>query len=158
MTEPIRNTFSCIPLVHTLLKDFNLACLGTICKNKPVLPIELSNPQSWPLGSSMFAYDKDVTLVSYIPNRKKNVIFVWSLHNDCKIDIVTGKPEMIVDYNNTLDKMCAAYECAQNSSRWPMVIFYSILNMAGVNSLVFFYLQNFDKIARRLFLLNYQQR
>ncbi|KAK9679603.1 Transposase IS4 [Popillia japonica] len=63
---------------------------------------------------------------------------------------------MIIDYNeskggvNTLDKMCAAYDCARGTERWPMVIFYALLNIAGVNSMVLFHLQNIDhRIHRR---------
>lgn len=66
---------------------------------------------------------------------------------------------MIMDYNetkggvDTLDKMCAAYDCARNTRRWPMVIFYSMLNIAGVNSMVLYNLQNVNKnMTRRNFL------
>lgn len=62
---------------------------------------------------------------------------------------------MIVDYNSTkggvdtLDKMCTAYDCARNTRRWPMVMFYSLLNIVGINSMVLFFSQNLDKNMRR---------
>lgn len=151
LVEPIRyskrnvtcdNWFTSIPLVRTLFTDFTLTFLGTIRKNKRELPLELSNPNQRPIGSSMFAYDKNITLVSYIPKKNKNVLMISTLHHDSKIHEQTGKPEMIIDYNDskggvdTLDKMCAAYDCARNTKRWPMVIFYSLLNVAGVNSIL----------------------
>ena len=167
LVEPIRNSkrnvtcdnwFTSIPLISTLYNDYKLTFLGTIRKNKRELPPEFSNPTR-PIGSSMFAYNNYITLVSYIPKRKKNVLLVSTLHHDDKISQLTGKPEMIMDYNDTkggvdtLDKMCAAYDCARNTRRWPMVIFYSMLNIAGVNSMVLYSLQNVDKnITRRNFL------
>ncbi|KAK9744138.1 Transposase IS4 [Popillia japonica] len=159
LVEPIRhskrnvacdNWFTSIPLVRTLYTDYTLNFLGTMRRNKRELPAEISNPQKRPIGTSMFAYDKNITLVSYIPKQKKNVILVSSLHHDDKIHEPTGKPEMIIDYNeskggvDTLDKMCAAYDCARGTQRWPMVIFDALLNIAGVNSMVLFRLQNTD--------------
>lgn len=168
LVDPIRdskrnvtcdNWFTTIPLISTLLNDYKLTYLGTIRKNRRELPLEFSNPTTRPLGSSMFAYNSCITLVSYIPKKKKNVLLVSSLHHDDKIDQETGKPEMIMDYNDTkggvdtLDKMCAAYDCSRNTRRWPMVIFYSMLNIAGVNSMVLYNLQNVDKnMTRRQFL------
>lgn len=168
LVEPIRdskrnvtcdNWFTSIPLIRTLYNDYKLTFLGTIRKNKRELPPEISNPATRPIGSSMFAYNDYITLVSYIPKKKKNVLLVSTLHHDDKIDRQTGKPEMIMDYNDTkggvdtLDKMCAAYDCARNTRRWPMVIFYSMLNIAGVNCMVLYNLQNVDKnMTRRKFI------
>lgn len=90
---------------------------------------------------------RDMTIVSYIPKRNKNVLLISSLHHDDMIDAETKKPEMIIDYIGTkggvdrLDKMCAAYDCARNTRRWPMVIFYSLLNIAGINSMVYYKIQ-----------------
>ncbi|XP_023312582.1 piggyBac transposable element-derived protein 4-like, partial [Anoplophora glabripennis] len=160
LVEPIRdskrnitcdNWFTSIPLIRTLYNDYKLTFLGTIRKNKRELPPEISNPTTRPIGSSMFAYNDYITLVSYIPKKKKNVLLLSTLHHDDKTDRQTGKPEMIMDYNDTkggvdtLDKMCAAYDCARNTRRWPIVIFYSILNIAGVNSMVLYNLHNVDK-------------
>lgn len=78
--------------------------------------MELSNPQARRPGSSMFAFNKNIALVSYVPKKNKNVILVFSFHHDDKINLSPGKPNMIVDYNNTkgvvdtLKKMCTTYE------------------------------------------------
>lgn len=164
LVEPLRNSkrnltcdnwFTSIPLVRNLYSNYKLTFLGTIRKNKREIPLELSNPVKRPLGTSMFAFENKMTLVSYIPKKNKNVLLVSSLHHDDRIDGATGKPEMIIDYNSTkggvdtLDKMCAAYDCARNTRRWPMVIFYSMLNIAGINSMVLFSLQNPGKNMRR---------
>ena len=62
------------------------------------------------------------------------MLLLSTLHNDGNIDDTTGdakKPEMITFYNSTkggvdvVDEMCATYNCARNTRRWPMVVFYS---------------------------------
>ncbi|KAB0790394.1 hypothetical protein PPYR_15242, partial [Photinus pyralis] len=102
LVEPIKrskrnvtcdNWFSGVPSVNTLLTDFSLTFLGTIRKNKRELPLEISNPTKRAIGSNMFAYNKTVTLVSYIPKRNKNVTLISSLHHDDKIDQAQENPK-----------------------------------------------------------------
>ncbi|GBP26011.1 PiggyBac transposable element-derived protein 4 [Eumeta japonica] len=81
------------------------------------------------------------------------------MHDDAQINEDTGKPEIIMDYNRTkggvdsVDKMCETYNVARGTNRWPMVIFYSLMNVAGINTFII-YLQNNPnkKISRRVFL------
>lgn len=86
---------------------------------------------------------------------------VSSLHNDNAIDPGTEdkkKPEIITFYNqtkggvDTTDKLCASYNVARNVRRWPMVVFFAILNMCGINAQVIFLGNNQKQIRRRLFL------
>jgi hypothetical protein len=57
------------------------------------------------------------------------------------------KPEIVTFYNATksgvdvVDKLCATYSVARNTKRWPMTIFYTILNVAAINAQVI-YLEN----------------
>ncbi|XP_060845653.1 uncharacterized protein LOC132925264 [Rhopalosiphum padi] len=82
------------------------------------------------------------------------------MHHDSKIDIETRKPEIIMDYNctkggvDTVDKMCAAYSVSRITKRWPLVIFYSLMNIAGINAQVLFSYSkhNNSPKMRRLFL------
>lgn len=52
------------------------------------------------------------------------------------------KPEIITFYNLTkgavdvVDEMSAAYSTARISNRWPMIIFFSMLNIAAINARV----------------------
>lgn len=153
------NWFTSIDLVTFLLKEYRLTFLGTVRKNKRELPVEFSAPARRPPGTSMFGFQKDITLVSYIPKPSKNVLLVSSLHHDDNVDPGTGKPEIILEYNSTkggvdsLDKLCASYNCARNTRRWPMVIFYSVLNVAGINAMILYLANNIEiKISRRQFL------
>ncbi|XP_072384675.1 uncharacterized protein [Diabrotica undecimpunctata] len=80
------------------------------------------------------------------------------MHYDDNIDNAIGKPKIIIDYNNTkkgvdvVDKLCAAYNCARATRRWPMVIFYSYLNVAGINSYIKYKSNTDTCIPRRKFL------
>ncbi|GBM09645.1 hypothetical protein AVEN_43627-1, partial [Araneus ventricosus] len=67
------------------------------------------------------------------------------MHNDNAIDLSTGeakKPEIITFYNMTkgavdvVDEMAATYSTAKKTNRWPMAVFYAMLNVATINSRV----------------------
>lgn len=156
------NWFTSIPLVQTLLREHKCTVIGTLRKNKRELPLEFSKPTNRPIHSSMFGFTKELTLVSYIPRRGKNVILVSSMHHHDDIDLNSGeksKPVIITEYNETkggvdvVDKLSASYDCARNTRRWPMVIFFNMLNVAGINAQVIFSANNPDTdIVRRHFL------
>ncbi|XP_060868067.1 uncharacterized protein LOC132943205 [Metopolophium dirhodum] len=82
------------------------------------------------------------------------------MYHDSKIDVKTHKPEIIMDYNctkggvDTVDKMCAAYSVSRITKRWPLVIFYSLMNIAGINAQVLFSYSKHNNAhkMRRLFL------
>lgn len=54
-----------------------------------------------------------------------------------------------------VDKLCATYNAARHTRRLPMVVFHSIMNMAGVNSQVI-YASNYSvyNVRRRTVLRN----
>lgn len=157
------NWFTTFPLINILLRDHRLTYVGTVKKNKPELPQDFVNTKPRALFSSMFGFQKDITIVSYIPKKGRNVILASSQHHDDEIDMSTNekvKPSIITFYNqtkggvDTLDKLCATYDVARNTRRWPMVIFYALLNMAGTNSQIMFAANNPDAAPpiRRQFL------
>lgn len=84
------------------------------------------------------------------------------MHHDAAIDPSTGdekKPVIITTYNETkygvdiLDKMCRQYDVARNTKRWPLVIFFHMMNVAGVNALnIFRDNKNNTMICRRDYL------
>ncbi len=151
-----------LPLIKKLLSDHKLTSIGTIRKNKRKVPLEFSKPVSRPPCTSMFGFTQESTLLSYIPKKNKNVLLISTLHHHDEIDEDTGdlhKPTMITEYNRTkggvdvVDKLTASYNVARNTRRWPMVIFYSILNIAGINSQVIYAANNPSiTILRRNFL------
>nr|XP_023025985.1 uncharacterized protein LOC111513991 [Leptinotarsa decemlineata] len=154
------NWFTSIPLAEKLIQR-NLTTIGTIRKNKKEIPPEFVQGKNRPIGSSMFGFRKDCTLVSYVPKKKKNVLLISTCHSDDKIDGNSSKPDIIIDYNRTkggvdvVDKLCASYNTARATRRWQMVIFYSLLNLSGINSQVIFCANKpQSRVVRRQFLEN----
>ncbi|KAJ8965808.1 hypothetical protein NQ317_000436 [Molorchus minor] len=166
LCEPVRgsnrnitmdNFFTSKAVADTLLRDYHLTIIGTMRKNKPQIPSELIMIRR-PEKSSMFTFDETSTLVSYVPRKNKCVIVLSTMHHDDKLDATTGKPEMIIDYNHTkggvdvVDQMSEAYNCARATRRWPLVVFYELLNVAGINTCIVFKSNNQTSIRRRKFL------
>lgn len=159
----IDNWFTSFNLVFSMLKDHKLTIVGTVKKNRMGIPPIFTNGKIRQPFSSMFGFREEATLVSYVPKKNKTVLLVSSMHHDDAIDSKTGektKPEIVTFYNQTksgvdvVDRLCTSYNCARNTKRWPMVIFYSLLNVAGINSQVL-YEGNVDEahyLRRRLFL------
>lgn len=173
MVTPIANTgrnvtadnwFSNVGLLQTLSEKYRLSYVGTLKKNKWQIPKEMKEVKNRENFSSIFAFRKEGTLVSYVPQnkqKKKNVLLISSLHMDDSIDEATGdkkKPEMITYYNehkigvDIVDKMCSTYNVSRGTRRWPMVVFFSVLNIAGINTQVIHIGNRNETLKRRLFL------
>lgn len=135
------NWFTSLELSESL-RSKGLTLIGTIRKNKRELPLEFNQSSNRPVGSSMFGFGNGTTLVSYVPKRNKNVLLISTMHQGDNLNKDTGKPEIIHTYNETksgvdvVDKLCAQYNVARCTRRWPMVVFYSILNVAGINAFI----------------------
>ncbi|CAH2087762.1 unnamed protein product [Euphydryas editha] len=92
----------------------------------------------------MFCSDGCLTLASYKTRLFEMVYLLSSCNEEAAINPTTDKPEMIMFYNqtkggvDTFDQMCSAMSCSRKTNRWPMVIFYRILNMAIVKSYIIY--------------------
>lgn len=107
------NFFTSYSLAEELLKR-KVALVGTIRKNKPELPPILLQVRQRALFSSIFAFTRTHTAVSYIPRRGKNVLLLSTKHREPAVtDDEKKKPKIIADYNrckggvDNLDKVCA---------------------------------------------------
>lgn len=93
-----------------------------------------------PEKSTLYGFTKDTTLLSHVPKKGKAVILASSMHHNEGTNTDSGKPEIIQFYNSTkggvdeIDKKCSVYTCSRRSRRWPMTIFYRILDISSVNS------------------------
>lgn len=141
------NWFTSVPLAIKLREEEKLSLIGTLRKNKAEVPPNFLPDPSREVSSSIFGFMKNCTLVSYVPNKNKAVLVISTMHDNMAIDPDTGnerKPIIITTYNDTkygvdiLDKMCRQYDTARNSRRWPLTLFFHILNVGGVNSLVIY--------------------
>ncbi|XP_044742586.1 piggyBac transposable element-derived protein 4-like [Chrysoperla carnea] len=156
LSSPILNTgrnitmdnyFTSVPLAQDLLKNHKTTIVGTISKNERELPPEFLVTRKRPVASSQFAFTDNCTLVSYVPKKNKNVLVLSTLHYSNQIDANSGekmKPEMITFYNSTkggvdtVDELKGIYTTARETKRWPMVIFYSFLNISGINAQIIY--------------------
>lgn len=79
-------------------------------------------------------------MLSFVPKKGKAVVLVSSMHHTEAEDEECSKPEIISFYNETkggvdaLDQKCTIYSTNRRTRRWPMTIFFTMLNIAGVNA------------------------
>lgn len=96
----------------------------------------------------MFGCQDDKTLVSMITKKKKAVVVLSSMHDSDVINNDVKKPIQIMDYNftkggvDTVDIMCSRISNSRRTQRWPMTIFFRLLDLAGINSLRIFQFNN----------------
>ena len=83
------------------------------------------------------------TITSYQCKQSKSVNILSTLHKDVVIPEHNNpkcKPETVLFYNqtkvgvNVLDQMSRLYSVKAASRRWPVHIFYNIIDMALINS------------------------
>lgn len=155
------NYYTSIPLADFLLQK-KLTLVGTLKKNKKEIPPEFLPCKEKVVKSTIFGFQKDKALVSYVPRKNKAVILLSTMHDTSNIDKDTGKPEIILDYNSTkggvdtVDKMCATYSVSRITRRWPCAVFYSLMNIAGINAQILYMLSKpaENPPIRRIFLKN----
>ncbi|XP_026476242.1 piggyBac transposable element-derived protein 4 [Ctenocephalides felis] len=154
------NWFTEFDLVEELRQN-KISYVGTVRKNKKQLPPEFITSIGRKEYSSIFGFMPCTTLVSYVPKKGKTVILVSTLHEDKSVNIETGyktKPNIITFYNetkggvDTVDKMCESFNVARNVRRWPMVIFFAMLNMSGINAQIIYHGNGKKDLRRRYFL------
>lgn len=164
------NFFTSIPLAEELLRH-QLTITGTLRANKKEIPPEFAPNSVREEQSSVFGFSNDLTLVSYVPTKKKAVILLSSQFHSVETssdEKAKRKPEIILHYNKTKgavdtgDKMTREYTCVRTTRRWPFRIFMEIIDMSALNAYIIF-TKKFpdwkcnDRSRRRLFLQNLAQ-
>lgn len=157
------NYFTSIPLFDELKNTYRTTAVGTLRKNKKEIPPLFLSTKDRPMPSSIFGFGEDMMILSYVPKKKtkKIVLMLSSLHDDDKIDQETGneaKPEIVTFYNSTkggvdvVDQKKEDYFVARITSRWPMRLFFSILNITGIYAQIIYKANTKTLIERRTFL------
>ena len=135
------NFFTNIPLAEELLHR-QTTIVGTLRKNKREIPPELLPNKDRPEKSSVFAFSGNLTMASYVPNKGKAVFLLSTQHHDKATEGDDHKPEVILYYNqkksgvDNMDHLCAAFTCRRKTNRWPMALFFNMVDVSGVASLV----------------------
>ena len=153
----VDNWFMSVPLAEKMLTEYSLTMIGALSKNKCEAPREFKTPHE--PGTSLFLYDENHMLVSYAPKRHTIVLIVSTLNQNPAIDEKTREPVVVQDYNRTkggtesFDQYCRRYSVARKTYRWPLRIFYGMLDQAGVNSCILHNLNSSNvKLSQRKFL------
>lgn len=136
------NFFTSYHLGQELLKK-KLTMVGTVRKKKPELPLALLGTKDRAPLSSKFTFSERTTVVSYCPKKNKNALVMSTLHRDAAVSSREDKkPDIILDYNkykggvDNLDKVTSTYTCKRKTNRWPMVVFYNMLDVSAYNAFV----------------------
>jgi Transposase IS4 len=136
------NYFTSIELANDLLA-VRTTIVGTVRKNRRDIPAEMQASRKRVEKSSIFGFDNQLTLTSYVPKKGKAVIMLSSMHHDDTIDAGNNsKPEIIAYYNSkksgvdNLDHLIGLYTCRRKTRRWPLTLFFNIVDTAGVASYV----------------------
>lgn len=154
------NWFSSIPLAKSLLQK-KISYVGTIKKNKREIPKEFLPNKSRDINTSIFGFQQWGTLLSYCQRKSKATILISTMHHGDEIDDSSGdkkKPEIVTFYNKTkvgvdvVDQLCNNYNVARNTRRWPMVIFFDLVNICGINALCIHVENNQYRMKRSEFL------
>lgn len=70
-------------------------------KNEKEIPAEFLPQKERRVGSAIYAFQGDTTLLSVVPKKNKAVILVSSMHHEIESNPDALKPEMVAYYNKT---------------------------------------------------------
>ena len=113
-------------------------------KNKKEIPPCFTD-KNRPEYSSQFGFSDRATLVSYVPQKNRSVVLISSLHSAAEIDESTNEkrePSILTFYNKTkgcvdeVDKKINMYSTSRKNNRWPLTLFFRLLDIAGINAMV----------------------
>lgn len=137
------NWFTSFPLLSEMLAH-GITMVGTVRRNKKEIPPEALQTKGRPANTAMFLFDCNTNqqLISFSPKKGKIVLVASTMHYTARVSEQTRKPEAIEFYNETkggvdsFDQMCKNYSCSRRTRRWPMAVFYGLLNAAGINAFI----------------------
>ncbi|XP_050517750.1 piggyBac transposable element-derived protein 4-like isoform X2 [Diabrotica virgifera virgifera] len=136
------NWFSSIELINVLQKN-KLTYVGAMHKNKQEIPRQLLPNRTKKIGSAIYGFCEECTIISYVEKKNKAKILISSMHGRNSTDPITKKPEILSFYNSTkggvdiIDKNCRKNSSSRRTCRWPLAIFFRILDISVFNSYIF---------------------
>ncbi|XP_026079604.1 uncharacterized protein LOC113056899 [Carassius auratus] len=141
--------FTSVPLAEKLF-DKSLTMLGALHHKNPHVPPIMKPSKLRALHTSEFGFCGKVFMVSYVPKLKKAVILLSTMHTSDALNETSAKnkPEVIQYYSRTkggvssVKLMAENYTCKRQTKRWPMLLWYNMLDIAIVNSYSIFIAQH----------------
>ena len=107
---------------------------------------------------SAFVYDhvNKITLASYAPTRNRIVLSLSSSHERGTIgEDELRRPDMILDYNrgkggvDQMDENVEEFSCVGKTARWPLFVFFNMLNVACNNAYLFMCREGYSKTKKQ---------
>lgn len=148
---------------HSLARYFlsqNITVVGTVRKNKKFLPISFQSSKGNE-NDVNYIYQKDLMIIKYNQKKNKSVVLLSTQHSRPDINDSTKKPEIIHYHNSnksgvdTLDQLIRCYSCKRASKRWPMAIFFNMIDIVAYNAFILFtqknpqYIKKYKNKSRR---------
>ena len=83
--------------------------------------------------TSVFGFNDQLKMVSYVPKKNKAVILLSTMHHGISIVEEDSKkrPEIIKFYNeikidiDPVDQMVLTYTCKRQTCQWPLILSYN---------------------------------
>ncbi|XP_071061469.1 piggyBac transposable element-derived protein 4-like [Pseudochaenichthys georgianus] len=129
------NFFTSLPLAKALLAK-NTSLVGTIKRNKRELPPSVQGRSE--LFSTKVLKSEKMVLSVYQCKPRRNVTILSTQHQHVAISTERKrKPETVEYYNHSkvgvdvLDQMARQYSVKGGTRRWPVAVFYNVLDLAG---------------------------
>ena len=137
------NFFTNLELGRKLLMQ-NLTIMRTIRKNRKELPTEFVSTKDRKEFTTLYGFQKKVMIASYCPKKGKVVTILSTMHlvKATELPGQEKKPEVITYYNatkggvDTMDQMVRWFTTKRKTRRWPMVIFYNMLDISALNAFI----------------------
>ncbi|XP_027856877.1 uncharacterized protein LOC114134454 [Xiphophorus couchianus] len=137
------NFFTSLSLAQRLLSR-KTTILGTVNKRSREIPQSARQMDRTEFTTQVFS-TSDATLTVYAPKKKKAVYVLSSMHSVVETEDTTKrKPNTVTQYNKTkcgvdaMDQMVREYSVRAGTRRWPVAVFYNMIDMAALNAHVLY--------------------
>jgi len=139
----------------TKLVEKRTSLVGTVRLNRKEIPA------SFKLAThdSVFYSSESLNLVKYQAKPKKTVVVLSTLHKGAACQTEgKKKPESVLYYNENkcgvdmLDSMCRQMSMKAGCRRWPLAVFFNVLDIAGISAWIIFRKTTGSRQSRRQFL------
>ncbi|XP_068201199.1 piggyBac transposable element-derived protein 4-like [Palaemon carinicauda] len=152
------NFFTSVKLAEKLLAK-NTSLVGTVNRIRREIPISIRNTRDKQYSSQILKHNQ-CTLTVYQCKKNKNVLLLSTVHKKVEIgNDAKRTPDTISYYNNSkfgvdvVDQMARLYTTKAASRRWPVQVFYNILDFSGINAWIIYKEVTGELISRRDFIL-----
>ncbi|XP_019201084.1 uncharacterized protein LOC109194765 [Oreochromis niloticus] len=137
------NFFTPLSLAQKILRR-KTTVLGTVNKIRREIPQSARYTDRNEFTTQVFSTSA-ATLTAYAAKLKKTVYILSSMHSVVQTDNTTKrKPNTVTLYNTTkcgvdvMDLMVREYTVHRETRRWPVAVFFDMIDMAALNALVLY--------------------